>query len=143
MPSKPLVDRWSDAGAWGARQATPLVDDLVMRDDSVYVDADVVARLAENWRQDTEHLSNPEPIFEHRAFRQIVDLGPSVIPSLLRLMLERREPWFVAIREIAATSDLDVTLPDVAADHTYEDALSAWADWGRDYAAAQVALHRS
>ena len=40
--------------------------------------------LVEKWRRETEQLSDLQEVLEHPAYQQIINLGPSVVPLVLR-----------------------------------------------------------
>src|SRR5215213_466238 len=44
--------------------------------------------LALSWSSATAHLSSPTKLVEHSAYRQIIGLGPAVLPFILRDLAE-------------------------------------------------------
>lgn len=92
---------------------------------SVDVEAEL-RRLVDWWDRETAVLSNLNKRYEHPAFRQIVALGPPVIPVILR-DLEANPNWLIgALREITGANPIPV-------EHRGRLALMAadWVDWGR------------
>jgi hypothetical protein len=83
-------------------------------------------RLAEWWHRETGIHSDLTRKYEHPAFRQIVSLGPPVIPVLLREVQVRRR-WL-----IGALWDLTGADP-VPPEHVgFLDRMVAdWTAWGR------------
>ena len=81
--------------------------------------------LALSWSADTAHLSSPIKLMAHPAYRQIIALGPSVLPLMLRDLKETGRFWFPAL--IAITGENPI--PDEAAGDI-ERMTSAWVEWG-------------
>lgn len=83
-------------------------------------------RLAEWWDRDTRYLSNLNKAYEHPAYRQILALGPPVIPIILR-DLESCPNWL-----IGALWDLTGANP-VPQEHRgrLHEMAADWLDWGR------------
>jgi hypothetical protein len=84
-------------------------------------------RLAEWWNRETAFLSDLNKMFEHPAYRQIVALGPPVIPILLHEMQVNRDWWVGALHELTGANpgppEHVGRLKDMAAD---------WVAWGRE-----------
>jgi hypothetical protein len=57
-------------------------------------------RLASVWRAQTAYVSSSSDLVAHPAFREIVGMGPAVIPLLLRELENRTGPWHRALRQI-------------------------------------------
>ena len=66
-------------------------------------------------------------LMEHPAYRQIVGLGPSVLPLLLRDLAENRRFWFPALNAITGENPV----PDDAAGEIGR-MIEAWIEWGRE-----------
>ncbi len=64
---------------------------------------------------------------EHPAYRQIVGLGPAVLPLLLRDLAESRRFWFPALNAITGENPIS---EDAAGD--VEQMIDAWTEWGRN-----------
>lgn len=83
-------------------------------------------RLATEWKQETAHLSSSVMIAEHRAYKEIIEMGEDAIPFILRDLEESPSQWFWALRSIAKESPVR---PENRGD---VDAMTAaWLDWGR------------
>lgn len=81
--------------------------------------------LAARWRAETFHMSSTHDVVLHPAYQQIIGLGISIVPLLLRELQERPEPWFWAL---TALTDDDPTVGT----KTFDEAVQAWLSWGRD-----------
>ena len=82
--------------------------------------------LALTWSAGTAHLSSPGKLIEHPAYRQIIGLGPSVLPLILRDLQETGRFWFPALGAITGENPV----PDHAAGDV-ERMTDAWLQWGR------------
>ena len=63
--------------------------------------------LADWWHEATGHLSSPDRIAAHVAYRRIVELGrhdPSILRYVLEDLRDRGGYWFGALREITGIS---------------------------------------
>ena len=87
--------------------------------------------LALSWATDTDHLSSPVRLTEHPAYRQIIGLGPAVLPLVLRDLAEHRRFWFPALNAITGENPV----PDEAAGDV-ERMAEAWIGWGREHGLA-------
>jgi hypothetical protein len=63
----------------------------------------------------------------HPAYRQIIGLGPAVLPLLLRDLAESHRFWFPALNAITGENPI----PDDAAGDVSRMA-NAWIIWGRE-----------
>jgi|SRR5882672_8121723 len=84
--------------------------------------------LANQWREDTEHISNMNKAIAHPAYQQIIGMGKAIhseiIPLLLRELEEHPDHWFRALVEITGV--------DPASDEeTFDGAVRSWLDWGK------------
>lgn len=57
-------------------------------------------RLEAAWESDTMYLSDTTRIVNHPAFREIIGMGWSVVPLMLRELAERPSLWVWALPEI-------------------------------------------
>lgn len=57
-------------------------------------------RLAQKWREETRLLSSVSQITQHRAYREIVEMGTSVLPCILNELQDEPDHWFDALYEI-------------------------------------------
>ena len=78
------------------------------------------------WSSETAHLSSPMKVIAHPAYRQIIGLGPAILPLLLRDLAESRRFWFPALNAITGENPVP---PDAAGDITRM--TEAWIKWGR------------
>jgi hypothetical protein len=56
--------------------------------------------LSKEWKADTAFLSSTTAIVAHPAYRAIIDLGPPVVPLILRELEKEPAYWFEALRTI-------------------------------------------
>ncbi len=82
--------------------------------------------LALAWSAGTAHLSSPMKLVEHPAYRQIIGLGPAVLPFILRDLAETGRFWFPALHAISGENPVP---EDAAGD--VERMTEAWLRWGR------------
>src|SRR6266446_6490541 len=79
--------------------------------------------LAKKWKDETGDYSIVARRYKHPSYRAILDLGPEVIPEVLKAL--RREPdrWFDALRRL--------TNQDPAKQaQTFYEAVDLWIAWG-------------
>lgn len=69
-------------------------------------------RLASVWRSETAYVSSSSELVGHPAFREIVGMGASVIPFLLRELENRTGHWHRALREITGADPVSPVSPD-------------------------------
>jgi hypothetical protein len=103
--------------------------ELVKDTSAITVDVEAeFRRLAEWWNRETGVLSSLTKMFAHPAYRQIVALGPPVIPILLREMRDKPDWWVGALRELTGANPVPPEhrgrLTEMAAD---------WVVWGRQH----------
>lgn len=82
--------------------------------------------LALAWSAGTSHLSSPSKLIEHPAYRQIIGLGPAVLPLVLLDLEQSGRFWFPALNAITGENPV----PDDAAGDV-ERMTDAWLQWGR------------
>ncbi len=58
-------------------------------------------QLAEQWRRETLALSSSTDIVMHPAYYQIIGMGRSALPWILRELQQRGGHWFLALRAIS------------------------------------------
>jgi hypothetical protein len=89
--------------------------------------ADKFQRLAAAWLTETAHLSSSSDLVAHPAFQEIVGLGPTVIPLLLRELQNHTGHWHRALRRITGVD------PVPPADRgNIDKAAAAWLRWGQE-----------
>lgn len=81
--------------------------------------------LAKRWKAETGHLSNLNKAFRHPAYREIVAMGPPVVPILLESLRRSPDHWFGALHELTGAAPIKEEhrgrLREMAAD---------WIAWG-------------
>ncbi len=86
--------------------------------------AEKFRRLADQWYENTRHLSSINKQIMHPAYLQIIGMGPDVIPLVLEELKQTQEHWFPAL--FALTGE------DPAPEGcTFDEAVNAWLEWGR------------
>jgi hypothetical protein len=89
--------------------------------------ADRFRQLAAAWEEAVAHHSSTTLRNSDPAYREIIGLGPDVVPLLLRDMEENQTHWFCALREITGASPI----PKSAAGNIPKK-VDAWLCWARD-----------
>jgi hypothetical protein len=84
-------------------------------------------RLAAAWERATAHLSSMKAASEHPAYQEIIQLGPEVVPLLLRDLDETERHWFVALRALTGANPI----PASAAGNIPK-MIEAWRTWGKE-----------
>jgi hypothetical protein len=84
-------------------------------------------RLAADWHKAVALHSSTTLRNGHPAYREIVGLGPAVIPFLLRDLEANHTHWFCALREITHADPV----PESAAGNIPKMA-EAWLRWAKD-----------
>lgn len=83
-------------------------------------------RLADSWQNAVAHLSSSSKRDNHPAYREIIALGPPVVPLLLRDLERTNRHWFVALSAITKANPI---APDDAGNIC--NMVQAWVDWGK------------
>jgi hypothetical protein len=84
--------------------------------------------LAEEWKSATTLLSSTTAMVSHPTYRAIIDLGPDVVPLLLRDLQREPAHWFEALRALTGEDP-------VPSEH-WGDVLAMredWLSWGRQH----------
>jgi hypothetical protein len=83
-------------------------------------------RRAALWRAETSHLSSTTAMCNHPAYQEIIQMGPAVVPALLRDLEREPDHWFWALQAITGASPVDPV------DRGNIDRMAqAWLRWGR------------
>lgn len=84
-------------------------------------------RLASQWQKDVTFLSSGQARENHPAYRQVIALGPAVLPYLLRDLEENQTHWFGALKSITSADP-------VPPEHAGQIGLMAqdWLCWARE-----------
>ena len=80
--------------------------------------------LADRWVRETAGISVLARAFLHRAYQQIIAMGPVAIPLLLEELRDRPEHWTFALSVLADTDPARNA-------KTFPAARAAWLRWGR------------
>lgn len=83
-------------------------------------------RLAAEWRDAVAYHSSSTVRTNHPAYREIIALGPDVVPLLFRDLEDNQTHWFCALREITGANPV----PAASASNVPQMA-SAWLGWDR------------
>lgn len=83
--------------------------------------------LAEQWRDETGHMSSAISFTQHPAYLRIIAMGPAVVPFILEDLARTQSHWFVALRLI--TGENPVKPDDKGSVQRITD---AWITWGRE-----------
>ena len=84
-------------------------------------------QLASAWENAVAYQSSTTVRNNHPAYREIIALGPDVIPLLLRDMEKNHTHWFCALREITGADPI----PESAAGNIPQ-MVEAWLRWARE-----------
>jgi hypothetical protein len=84
-------------------------------------------QLAEEWHKAVAYHSSSTVRSNHPAYQEIINLGPEVVPLLLRDMEENHTHWFTALRRITGADPA----PESAAGNIPQ-MVEAWLDWAKD-----------
>jgi hypothetical protein len=83
-------------------------------------------RLAAAWQNAVAHVSSSSKRDNHPAYREIIALGPAVVPLLLRDLERTNRHWFTALSELTNAQPVP---PEDAGN--IRKMVEAWLDWGR------------
>jgi len=83
-------------------------------------------RLADEWSQETGHISSASDLIGNAKYQQIIQLGWPAIPYLLDDLERNKRFWFPALAEITGLRPFD---PADASN--YRRMTDAWLRWGR------------
>jgi hypothetical protein len=84
-------------------------------------------RLAAAWHKAVAHHSSTTVRNSHPAYREIIGMGPDVVPLLLRDLEANHTHWFCALREITGIDPI----PESAAGNIPQ-MVEAWVRWARE-----------
>ncbi len=85
-------------------------------------------RLADTWHKAVAHHSSSRIRDSHPAYQEIIAIGPSVVPLLLRDMEQNETHWFTALRRITGADPVPAT-----ASGNIPLMVRAWLDWAREH----------
>lgn len=81
--------------------------------------------LVNQWRRETRYLSSATKMAMHPAYQRIISLGEEVIPYILKDLQHTRAHWLWALYILTEFHD---PAPEGA---TFDEAVDAWLNWGR------------
>jgi len=86
---------------------------------------DKFERLANDWQTAVAHLSSSSKRDNHPAYKEIIALGPPVVPLLVRDLEINHRHWFAALATITGANP-------VAAEDAgkISKMIEAWIKWG-------------
>lgn len=85
-------------------------------------------KLEKRWKRETMHISSLDERYGHRSYRQIIGLGPDVIPFILESLRTEPDYWFYALRLLTGE---DPVSPSAAG--RMRKMADAWLKWGRSH----------
>ena len=79
--------------------------------------------LVQRWKEDTAHYSVVARRFQHESYKQILELGPDVVPFILEELRQNPDRWFSALAQLTGANP---------AEHakTFYEAVDRWIAWG-------------
>lgn len=84
-------------------------------------------RLATTWQHAVAHFSSSSKRDNHPAYKEIIALGPPVVPFLLRDLEVSHRHWFTALSAITGQNPV----PEKDAGDILK-MVEAWLRWGKD-----------
>ena len=81
--------------------------------------------LANRWTRETAHFSSTSQIAMHPSYQQIMALGRSAVPLVLRRLAAKPDHWFWALRFMTSEDPVN---PEDAGD--FDKMREAWLRWG-------------
>jgi hypothetical protein len=84
--------------------------------------------LADQWRNETRFVSSSTELVLNSAYQQIIGMGRSALPLVLRRLNSQGGHWFWALKHISGEDPL---APEDAGN--YEKNREAWLTWGREH----------
>ncbi len=84
-------------------------------------------KLAAQWREKSQHLSNSAQMAMLKSYQQIIGIGQPAVPLLLEELRREPDQWFWALEAITSQD------PVPPADRGHLDRMAAaWIAWGVD-----------
>jgi len=84
--------------------------------------------LKGEWKSGTQFTSSMTEMLTHPAYQQIIGMGPAALPQLIRALREKPDFWFWALQSI--TGETPLANPG---EHTFQENVEAWLEWGRKH----------
>jgi|GEM_PF-7107452 len=108
-----------------SRQTTNRLSSYLLRQAEL---KDRFIKLANQWRQETKHMSLMSDMILHPAYQQIIGMGPDAVPLILEELSREPDHWFWALRSI--TGDNPIQPKDRG---RLKKMAEAWLGWGRQH----------
>jgi hypothetical protein len=86
------------------------------------------ARLADQWRDETEFVSSSTALVLNSSYQQIIGMGPAVLPFILRFLDSKGGHWFWALNNISGENPIPSEDAGI-----YDKMREAWLKWGREH----------
>ena len=83
-------------------------------------------QLVKEWKSDTYHVSIVSYRFQHPSYQQILRLGKSVVPLILKELERENDHWFHALNLLTGENPIPADFTG-----TVSDAADLWIEWGR------------
>jgi hypothetical protein len=84
--------------------------------------------LADRWRKETRFVSSSTELVLNSAYQQIIGMGRSALPLILRSLNSQGGHWFWALKHISGEDPLSSEYAG-----NYEKNREAWLAWGREH----------
>ncbi len=84
-------------------------------------------KLAEQWTQDVEGMSSTVEMTKHPVYQEIINMGQSVIPLMLKDLRQNPIYWLPALRQITQENPV---LPEQRG--KIKQMAEAWLNWGKE-----------
>ena len=108
----------------GSRGGEPEDDPWIQAQTTEPIEA-TFQRLKEQWYNDTKFVSSGTKIINHPAYKQIINLGSSVIPLIIEELRQGRGHWFSALHKLTGHSPAEEHRGNMG---KMRDAWLQWAD---------------
>jgi hypothetical protein len=81
-------------------------------------------KLAKQWRRDTGGMSVLSRVYEDENYKQILAMGPVVVPYIIQELKENPTRWFNALHTLTGENPAKDA-------KTFNEACQAWIEWGK------------
>lgn len=80
------------------------------------------------WKSQTKHLSNPSEILSNEYYKNILNMGPSILPLIFKDLEQNGGEWFEALETMTNVNP-------VIDEHIgiYMDMKNDWLEWARTF----------
>jgi hypothetical protein len=83
--------------------------------------------LTELWEAETGHQSSMDKASLHPAYQEIIQMGPPVVPLLLRDLEMNHRHWFIALRKITGAQPIPISVAG-----NIPQMVESWLRWAKD-----------